>query len=286
MAEAKPTRPVLRYHGGKYRLGSWLVSHYPPHRCYVSDFCGAASDLLWKPRSYAEIINDLDGEIVSLFRVLRDPAQARELKRQLLLTPFARAEFELAYLPDGDPIEQARRTLIRSFMGFGSAGASGQMTGFRSDVTRRYTTPAADWANYADALDFFTERLRGVVIENRPALEVMTKYDAPDALQYLDPPYPHGTRSQKRRTSPAYRFEMSDSDHEELLRAACELKSMTIISGYACEMYDAALKGWHRIERKTFADGARERTEVLWVNEAAWKAKHNALSLFNTEAAA
>jgi len=116
MSDVAPTRPVLRYHGGKWRLASWIISHFPPHRVYVEPFGGAASVLLRKPRSYAEVYNDMDGEIVNVFRVLRDPARARELERVLRLTPFAREEFELSYIRDEDPIEQARRTIVRAFI--------------------------------------------------------------------------------------------------------------------------------------------------------------------------
>lgn len=237
-----------------------------------------------KGRSYAEIINDLDGEVCNLFRVLRDPAQARELKRLLTLTPFARTEFEASYLPASDPIEQARRTVARSFMGFGSAAASGQDTGFRNDASRSYTTPATDWMNYPDALDFFTARLRGVVIENVPALQLLGKFDGPDTLHYQDPTYLPETRSQKRRPSQCYRYEMTVKEHRELAEFNHTSRSMVVISGYASELYDRELyPDWHRITRETFADGARARTEVLWINEAAWRAKQSSAPLFNLQ---
>ena len=120
------TRPAMRYYGGKWLLAPWIIGHFPAHRTYVEPFGGAASVLLRKPRSAAEVYNDLDGEIVNMFRVLRSPAQARELIRLVRLTPFARTEYEDAYLSDGDPIEQARRTLLRSFAGFGADSANGR----------------------------------------------------------------------------------------------------------------------------------------------------------------
>jgi DNA adenine methylase len=270
--QEKPTRPVLRYHGGKFLLAPWIVSHLPAHRVYVEPYGGAASVLLHKSRSYAEIYNDLDGEICNLFRVLRDPSQARELKRLLTLTPFARAEFEQSYLTAPDPIEQARRTVIRSFMGFGSAAASGQATGFHGNSNNSGSTPARDWMNYPNALDFFVERLRGVVIEHRPALQLLEKFDGPNTLHYVDPPYVHSTRSAKRRTSPAYRFEMSDEEHRELSATLRALKGMVVLSGYACELYEELYGDWFRVERESLADGARPRTEVLWLNASAQSA--------------
>lgn len=265
-----PPRPVLRYHGGKFLLARWIVSHFPAHRVYTEVYGGAASVLLHKPRTYAEIYNDLDGEVCNLFRVLRDPAQAREMKRLLELTPFARVEFEQSYLPGGDPIEQARRTVVRSFMGFGSAAASGNATGFRNDANRSGTTPARDWVNYASALEFFTSRLQGVVIENRPALRLIEQFDKVEALHYVDPPYVLETRGLKNPyCKKGYRFEMTDDQHRELAATLQLVKGMVVLSGYASPLYDELYTGWHRVERPSLADGARPRTEVLWLNASA-----------------
>lgn len=180
--EAAPKRPAFRYYGGKWRLASWIISHFPKHRVYVEPFGGAASVLLRKPRSYAEIYNDLDSEVVNVFQVLRDPAQAAELEYLLRLTPFSRDDFNAAYQPCADPIEQARRTIYKSFAGYGSdsihrrkASSSGfkfwehtnvlnAPTGFRCDANRSGTTPAHDWAHYPDHLHSFIERLQGMVI--------------------------------------------------------------------------------------------------------------------------
>ena len=259
------TRPALRYHGGKWRLAPWIISYFPTHRIYVEPFGGAASVLLRKPRSYAEVYNDLDGEIVNLFRVLRNPTQARELVRLVELTPFARAEFEESYLPHGDPIEQARRTLLRSFAGFGSAMAQRHATGFRDNTTRAGTTPAHDWATFPAALALIAERMRGVVVDMRPALDLLRRHDTPETLFYLDPPYVATTRSERYRHS-AYSHEMTDDDHREMAAMVRALRGMVIISGYPCELYDRELfPDWQRIERAAHADGARDRTEVLWI---------------------
>lgn len=258
-----PTRPVLRYHGGKWRLAPWIIQHFPPHRIYVEPFGGAASVLLRKPRSYAEVYNDLDGEIVNLFRVLRQPAQARELIRLVRLTPFARSEFELAYLPDGDPIEQARRTLLRSFAGFGAAGTSGKPTGFRNNTTRAGTTPAADWGHYPAALALIVERLQGVTVEMLPALTCIARFDGPDTLFYVDPPYPLATRGYQRGSG--YRHELTDAEHAALATVLHGVRGQVVISGYACDLYADLYADWHQVTHQAHADGARDREESLWL---------------------
>lgn len=256
------TRPVLRWHGGKYILAPWIVSHLPPHRVYVEPFGGAASVLMRKPRAYAEVYNDLDGDVVNLFQVLRSEF-ASELVKAVRLTPFARDEFKCAYEHCAEPVERARRLIIRSFMGFGSNGHT-KKTGFRSNSNRSGTTPARDWANYPDAMAAMIERLSGVVIENRDALEVMRAHDGPETLHYVDPPYLPETRN----AGGDYAHEMTVEDHERLLDGIRSLSGIVVLSGYPSGLYDSALSEWRRIERRALADGARERTEVLWINAA------------------
>jgi DNA adenine methylase len=261
------SRPALRWHGGKYLLAERILAFFPPHRCYTETFGGAASILLQKPRAHAEVYNDLDDQVVGLFRVLQDPASATRLIELLRLTPFARREFQIAYDVTDDPIEAARRLVIRSFMGFGSnahsATARGhRSTGFRSNSNRSGTTPARDWANYPDALPAIIERLQGVVIENRDALTLMCRHDGAQTLHYVDPPYLQETR----RREHMYRHEMTAKDHIKLLAGLRKLAGMVVLSGYASDLYDQRLKTWERIEIPSFADGARPRIEVLWLN--------------------
>jgi DNA adenine methylase len=254
-------RPIMRWHGGKWRLAPWIISHFPEHRVYVEPFGGAGSVLLRKSRSYAEVYNDLDGEAVNLFRVVRD--RGDELRELLELTPFARTEFIESYEPSSDPLEQARRTCARSFMGFGS-NSHNRKTGFRSNSNRNGTTPAHDWANYPAALDAIIERLRGVVIECRDAKEVIAAHDSHETLTYVDPPYVAGTRDK----GSDYKFEMSDSDHIDLAMFLSDAKGMVIVSGYESKIYDDIYRGWKKVTRAALADGARKRVEVLWINKA------------------
>lgn len=282
---AQPSRPVLRFHGGKFRQAQRLVALMPPHRCYVEPFCGAASVLLAKSRVFSEVINDLDGEVVNLFRVLRDPVLFLRLKDALILTPFARDEFDAAYAPARGRVERARRLIVRSFMGFGSASSNtAHVTGFRADSKKSGSTPAHDWAHYPEALDSFTSRLKGVCIENRDALRVIASHDAPDTLHFIDPPYVLSTRKVRLRNA-AYKHDMTDEDHCKLAKALHAVKGMVLLCGYEGPLYDTLYKGWERLTYQAFADGAKPRTECVWFNAAAWAAQpQGALSLFAEEA--
>lgn len=272
-------RPALRWHGGKWRLAPWILGFFPPHRVYCEPFGGAASVLLRKPRSYAEIYNDLDEEVVNLFRVLRDDALAPRLLEALRLTPFARAEFVAAYAPAEEPVERARRLVVLSYMGFGSNAHAlggtdvlGRTTGFRASSNRSGTTPAHDWRGYPDALPALIERLRGVVIEQRDAMAVMAANDGPAVLHYVDPPYLAETRSPANRYDfkyRMYRHELGQAEqHQALLEFLAGLQGMVVLSGYPAELYDRLLPGWERHEIDAFADGARPRRECLWLNPA------------------
>ena len=242
-------------------LAPWIISHFPAHRIYVEPFGGAASVLLRKQRSYAEVYNDLSGEIVNLFRVLRSPAEARELVRLVRLTPFARDEFECSYMPADDPIEQARRTVARSFMGFGSNSLN-QATGFRNNANRSGTTPAHDWMHYPDQLQVIAQRLLGVVIENRPAISVINQFDRHDVLFYVDPPYVLSTRTDERAD---YEFEMTDQQHRDLAEVLHQCQGMVVLSGYPSPLYDELYGDWNQVSKTSNADGAAKRNEVLWL---------------------
>lgn len=266
-------RPLVRYHGGKWKLAPWIISHFPHHRIYVEPFGGGGSVLLRKQRSYAEIYNDLDGEIVNVFKAARDHGDA--LKNALFLTPFAREEFIESYYPANDPIEQARRTIVRSFMGFGSSAVTraGHVTtrftkpstGFRANSNRSGTTPAHDWQNYAEVFSLIVERLRGIVIENRDAKEVMQMQDGENTLHYVDPPYMAETRDK----GSDYKHELTDKDHVELAEFLKTLQGTVILSGYKSETYQNLYGDWHYSEKAHFADGAAKRTECLWMNKKA-----------------
>lgn len=275
----RPTRPLLRWHGGKWRLADWVIRHMPPHRTYCEPFGGAASVLLRKPRAYSEVYNDLDDDLVGLFHVLRDEKMAAKLLDGLRLTLFARAEWEIARQPSEDPIENARRLVVRSFMGFGSdASKPNAATGFRAKSDRSGTTPPRDWVNYPDALRKIVVRLQGVVIEHRDALACMAQHDGPETLHYLDPPYVHASRTRVGKTR-GYRHEMTDADHERLLAECGRLEGMVMLSGYRSDIYAGALRGWSCFTVKAYADKAQPRTECLWLNPSAAERRRDLFSI-------
>lgn len=222
--------------------------------------------MLQKPRSYTELYNDLDGEIVNVFRVARDHGD--ELTEKLTLTPYSREEYKTAYEPTTDPIEQARRTILRSYMGFSTNGSTKghskntyPNTGFRGHRQDTGATPAHEWASYPEALWRTTQRLKGVVIENRSALEIIPRYDSEKTVFYADPPYLPSVRDY----GADYRHEMSEADHITLAEKLNQTKGAVIVSGYHSDLYDELYKGWDKAEKNTYADRALPRTEVLWM---------------------
>jgi DNA adenine methylase len=286
------TRPVLRYFGGKWMLAPWIIEHFPAHRIYMEPFGGGASVLLRKRRVYAEIYNDIDSDVVNLFRVLRDPSSAPRLIELLALTPFARDELDAARFEATDPIERARRLVVRSFFGHGpDSYRMSSNSGFRGNAHAAGRTPQADWRNFPDSLAAVVDRLRGVKIENRPGLELLAEVVDPDALVYVDPPYLWDTRTKRvgaeSKPHGGYTHEMARADHVALLEMLPRVRGMVVLSGYPSPLYDKALPGWTKVERAAFADGMSERTEMLWLNpacSAALAGQHRQGALFQEHA--
>jgi DNA adenine methylase len=252
---------LVRYHGGKVRLADKIIGLFPAHDCYTEPFGGGAAVLLAKPRSRLEVYNDMDGDMVTLFRVLRDAPD--ELASAISITPFARAEHEASYEQAGTDLERARRVLIRSHFGHGSSGIH-RKTGFRAAGMRSGTLPVHGWAKLPETIKIAAERMRGGVIEQRPAVQVMLAHDGEQTVHYVDPPYLPETRDKGRD----YRHEMTRDDHAALLDSLRNMKGHVVLSGYASTLYDDALHDWRRIEIKAMADRAAKRTEVIWCNFA------------------
>lgn len=278
-------RPILRYFGGKWKLAPWVIEHFPQHTMYVEPFGGAASVLLRKQRALNEVYNDLDNNVVNIFRVLQDETLAAELIRRCYLTPFSRVEFEQSFELTEDPVEQALRFIIRSFFGYGSKAckSSATMSGFRSR-RKSDASPAVDWRNYPHFIPKIVERMRGVVIENKPAEDILERYDSDDSLFYVDPPYVHSTRN--TTSGGTYAHEMDDTEHAKLSGQLHSRKGMTILSGYDCDLYRQLYPDWKMVTRVHRAEQAKVRTECLWIcPKAQEKLKGKQCTLFPNLAA-
>ncbi|KQU17570.1 DNA methyltransferase [Methylobacterium sp. Leaf94] len=267
-----PSRPLLRWFGGKWRLAPWVISHMPPHALYCEPFGGAASVLMRKPKVRVEVLGDLDDELITLFRVVRDPAMCARLAFLLVMTPWSDAEFELAYqpVPADEPVERARRLLVRHAMGVTNDVRLGRTrTGFRRYTAIASSTPALDWHTFPDALPAVRERLRSVVIERSDAVDTIRRHDRPDALFYVDPPYVPRTRRDPAR---GYAHEMDEAAHSRLLDCLGAIKGMVIVSGYADPLYEDALRGWKRVTKDSADIRGKVREEVLWISPKAVEA--------------
>lgn len=259
-------RPPVLYFGGKMLVGPAIAALLPAHQHYVEPFCGSLAVLLAKAPSAHETVNDLDGALMTFWRVLRD--QPAELARVCALTPHARAAFQEAVPLDAeDDLELARQIFVKL-----TQGRSGRLmrTGWR-----HYVNPAGSGhgmpnyiAGYVDRIAPAAERLQHVSLECQPALDLIAKYGAePEVLLYVDPPYLGTTRANDN----AYRHELrTPEEHRELAAALHAARAAVVISGYPSDLYDLELyAGW---DRHTFVsgtgqgDGWGNRTEVIWSN--------------------
>jgi DNA adenine methylase len=273
MGSLKATRDVprsaLKYFGGKWTLAPWVIAHMPAHRIYVEPFGGAASVMLRKPRSKVEVYNELDDEIVGIFRILQDSDQCRELIRRLRRTPYSRLEYEQAFKLSAEPIERARRAIVRCYMSFHHSALFKAKTIFaNARHIHGGSSKSAEWSSYPRTLAAVCRRLRGVIIEHSDASRVIRAQDSPDTLFFVDPPYVTSTRDKSSRSF--YRHEMDDSQHVALLTQLRGICGRSMISNYTNPIYDEMLADWQRFERRHYANGkgGSERTEVLWISPA------------------
>jgi DNA adenine methylase len=268
MSRTPTITPPLKWHGGKHYVAKRAVELMPPHLHYVEPFFGGGRVLLAKAPGGSELANDLDGRLVNFFRVVRDPGAFPQFLRQVSSIPLARAEWEAArgHVYGADQVADAV-----AFFVFCRQSRSGQMKSFtpptRTRLRRGMNGNVSEWLGAVEGLLEIHERLRRVMFECKPALDLIRREDKPGTLFYLDPPYLHETRKSTR----AYAHEMTDADHLRLLDVARGVKGKVILSGYASPMYDDALSGWHRetIDLPNHAAGGatkRRMTEVLWCN--------------------
>lgn len=253
---------IMKYPGSKWSIANWIISFFPEHHSYLEPFFGSGAVLFNKPRSHIETVNDLDNNVVNLFEwIKRDPER---LAHEIYWTPYARQVYEDAFasVPE-DSLGKAVNFYIRLNMGHGFR-TTGKRVGWKNDVQGRERAYAAlDWCKLPEKIMQAAERLRGVQIEHMPALELMGRYNYPNVLIYLDPPYMIETRCGRKQ----YHYDMLDREsHEELLTVALAHKGQVLLSGYDSDLYNHMLKDWNR-EEITCSNMVNAKTrEVLWMN--------------------
>lgn len=256
------------WYGGKFSHLNWLLPLLPQAKHYCEPFAGSAAVLLNREPSPVETYNDLDGEVVNFFRVLREQKEA--LIEAIGLTPFSREEFNLACSePDEliSELERARRFFIRARQvrtGLAQKASEGRWAHCILTSRAGMAGAVSRWLGSVEGLSEIVQRLLRVQIEHTPAIEVIKRYDSAETLFYCDPPYPHGSRGD----SNAYAYEMTDNEHIELSKVLHTLKGKVALSGYHGDLMNELYSDWHTIEApvKKCHSIKKPRQEVLWVN--------------------
>ena len=268
VVRSKRKKIAFGWYGGKYSHLDWLLPLLPKAHHYCEPFGGSAAVLLNRPPSPVETYNDLDGEVVNFFRVLRD--QTETLIQAIGLTPFSREEFYQAVSDPEEPIsdlERARRFFVRARQartGLAQSATLGRWANCKQTSRSGMSGVVSRWLGSVEGLPEVASRLLRVQIENRPAIDVIRLYDHPCTLFYGDPPYVHSSRGDNK----AYGFEMDDESHRELAAALRTCVGKVAVSGYRCDLMEELYKDWRRIDApvKVCHSVKEERQEALWTN--------------------
>lgn len=268
-------RPPMPYYGSKQTIAQQIISVFPEHGHYVEPYAGSLSVLLAKSPSKMETVNDLHGDLMTFWRVLRD--RPNDLQRVCELTSHSRAEYLFCRdaMPVADELEVARRVWVMLSQGRGAA-TRGRQSGWRSYIDPNGSSIGfpAYLDGYRDRMPPAARRLRDVSLESMPALDLIAKYGAcSDVLLYVDPPYLGSARSGNR-----YAHEMrTEAEHRDLASALRAAAAAVVVSGYPSELYDTELfPEWSRIEIASMTGNGgrdRDRTEVLWSNRPIGRAE-------------
>ncbi|MER1998823.1 MAG: DNA adenine methylase [Lysinibacillus sp.] len=253
---------ILNYVGSKWNMASWIISQMPEHEIYLEPFFGSGAVLFNKPSARIETVNDIDSNIVNLFKVIREQPQA--LVQAVEYTPYSRQEYYHAYEAlEGDlsELERARLFLARCWMGRG--GKTSDRTGWRHNIDPVTINALPDWNGLPETILQATKRLKQVQIEQQDAIELIGRYNRADCLIYADPPYVLDTRTKRH-----YAHEMKDEQHVQLLKILNEHSGFVLLSGYDSELYNDMLPGWNKITKMATTEAATSKEEVLWLNPA------------------
>lgn len=263
--------PALRYYGGKFRLGRWIASHFPPHVTYVEPFGGAAGVLLRKEPSAIEVYNDIDGMVFNFFRVLRD--HRRDLLQKLKRTPFSRAEFDQSFLQDApDPVENARRYFVQAWQSFGGPRLH-KITGWKHQKSlwlNSRVNQVDEWRQALRNVSSVAARFARVQLEHCDALQIFARYDTSETLFYCDPPYPSDTRNASWMKN-AYTHEFTAQDHVHLANALKRIQGLALISTYPNDHYKALFSDWPSVTTTCQTMNKTIATEQLYISPRAWE---------------
>ncbi|HEY3857655.1 MAG TPA: DNA adenine methylase [Verrucomicrobiae bacterium] len=259
---------VFGWYGGKFSHLEWLLPLLPTTPYYCEPFAGSGAVLLNRPPSGVETYNDLDGEVVNFFRVLRD--EQEELQRAIALTPFSREEFARACKLDDSliPLERARRFYVRARQvrtGLAQMASVGRWANCTNTIRAGMSGVVSRWLGAVEQLPEIALRLIRVQIENRPAVDCIKLYDSEDTLFYCDPPYIHETRGDSK----AYAYEMTDDQHGELAEVLNSARGKVALSNYDCDLMTKLYpsKFWTKLHFKKTNHSTKDvRTETLWIN--------------------
>lgn len=259
---------ILKYPGSKGNIVSDLIQLLPVHKVYLEPYFGSGTLFFCKEPAAIETINDMDSDIVNLFKVIRDAPVS--LANSLIATPYSREVYDNSYeyRENESDVQKAVKFLTKCWQGYGSRGCASKV-GFKTDISKREKMYAVwDWYGLPQRVIDVADRLRKVQIEHRPALELVQLYNNHDTFMYLDPPYLFETRT-KSNAGKQYRQEMSNSDHEELLKFIIQSQAKIMISGYDSDMYNYYLKSWHKKSFCSCSEKGAQRKEVIWMNYGA-----------------
>lgn len=257
-------RSVLKYPGSKWNIARQLSELIPAHHSYVEPFFGSGAVLFTKTPSNIETVNDIDSDITNLFKCIQKNPD--KLAKIVATTPFSREiydkQFETLTNTDGvEPFDKAASFLVRCWQGHGFR-TNGYKVGWKNDVQGRESMYALwNWYRLPVWIIEIAERLRKVQIENQPAMEVIERFNYKNVFMYLDPPYLLGIRNGKQ-----YKHEMTNAEHEDLLKLLLKSKAKIMLSGYESDLYNEYLSGWNKEYFKSCAEHHGTREEVIWMN--------------------
>lgn len=268
---------AFNYFGGKFTWVDWLYKYFPPHIHFLDVFGGSMAVSLNKPLSKINTYNDVNGEVVNFFRVLRD--QPEELITKLMMTPISRREYNECWGAVDDPVEWARRFYLRARQSFYGLGGQRQNKGWHAakEKTEAYLGETVSrWWNAIPKLIEIVERLMSMQIEDKCFRELIPAMDFPEAFFYLDPPYPEESRASKND----YRFDFTQNDHIDLATVAKQCKGMVMISSYDCGLMRELYGDWEMVKFPAKRNNIRSGMvqECIWMN---YESNDQQLTLFN-----